>query len=37
MNIAKSVFFRNNASIGGAIRVKESGINLWNKTGNTML
>ncbi|CAD8198753.1 unnamed protein product [Paramecium octaurelia] len=37
LNLAKSVFFKNNASIGGAIRVKESGINLWNKTGNTML
>ncbi|CAD8104832.1 unnamed protein product [Paramecium sonneborni] len=37
INIATSVFFRNNASIGGAVRVKESGMNLWNKTGNTML
>ncbi|CAD8199978.1 unnamed protein product [Paramecium pentaurelia] len=37
LNIASSVFFRNNASIGGAIRVKQSGINDWTKTLNTML
>ncbi|CAD8119529.1 unnamed protein product [Paramecium sonneborni] len=37
ISIATSVFFKNNASIGGAIRVKESGINQWNKTGNTIL
>ncbi|CAD8202516.1 unnamed protein product [Paramecium octaurelia] len=37
LNIGSSVFFRNNASIGGAIRVKQSGINDWTKTSNTML
>lgn len=37
LNLLNSVFFRNNASIGGAVRVRESGVSDPEKSLNTMI